>query len=272
MENNALIQQLESVNNGISASSSPLRSAPPAMVMSSPIMPQMVEMPYDPLQQQEQPQQPNGGASDSYSTLGWLSLLAVTVGGGFMAGRKSAKAAPTRSAVISMATVGETCNTLAGPDIMWGPDGPLQSPMKEESDIRGQDAYKKFAAACASNGVDLNQPDITVFVPTDLVIDDFEAAGGVLTADVCNYHVVRGVVPKASFSSAEMLTMQGGKLTHRRMFRKDFIDDATPGVASEGASKSASYPSDIACDNGLMHVSNLVLKPGWTEVDEGGTR
>jgi hypothetical protein len=52
-----------SVNNGISASSSPLRSAPPAMVMSSPMMPQMdqmVEMPYDPLQQQEQPQQPNG--------------------------------------------------------------------------------------------------------------------------------------------------------------------------------------------------------------------
>merc|ERR1712123_121844 len=95
----------------------------------------------------------------------------------------------------SMATVGETCNTMAGPDIMWGPDGPLQDPMKEESDIRGQDAYKKFAAACASNGVDLNQPDITVFVPTDLVVDDFEAAGGVLTADVCNYHVVKGKVP-----------------------------------------------------------------------------
>ena len=34
--------------------------------------------------------------------------------------------------------------------------------MKEESDVRGQDAYKKFAAACASFGVDLNQPDITV--------------------------------------------------------------------------------------------------------------
>merc|ERR1712087_680608 len=53
------------------------------------------------------------------------------------------------------------CNTLPGPDILWGPDGPLQDPMKEESDVRGQDAYKKFAAACASFGVDLNQPDIT---------------------------------------------------------------------------------------------------------------
>merc|ERR1711990_1261869 len=104
--------------------------------------------------------------------------------------------------------VGETCNTLPGPDILWGPDGPLQDPMKEESDVRGQDAYKKFAAACASFGVDLNQPDITVFVPTDSVIDEFEEPGG--------------------------------KLRHRRMFRKDFIDDASPGVSSEGASKSAS--------------------------------
>ena len=155
---------------------------------------------------------------------------------------------------------------------MWGPDGPLQNPMKEESDIRGQDGYLKFVAACEANGVDLNGGDVTVFVPTDLVIDDFEAAGGVLTADVLKYHVVQGRVPKSSFSSAEMVTLQGGKLTHRRMFRKDFIDDATPGVASEGASKSASFPSDIACDNGLMHVSNLVLKPGWTEVDQGGTR
>jgi len=71
----------------------------------------------------------------------------------------------TRASAISMATVGETCNTLPGPDILWGPDGPLQDPMKEESDVRGQDAYKKFAAACASFGVDLNQPDITVARP-----------------------------------------------------------------------------------------------------------
>merc|ERR1711892_247732 len=84
-----------------------------------------------------------------------------------------------------------------GPDIMWGPDGPLQDPMKEESDIRGQDAYKKFAAACASNGVDLNQPDITVFVPTDLVVDDFEAAGGVLTA-ACSARTSSTTPPPAS--------------------------------------------------------------------------
>jgi cold shock CspA family protein len=62
------------------------------MVMSSPMMPQMeqqVEMPYDPLQQQEQPQPTRG----SYSTLGWLSIIALATGGAFMAGKKSTRAA-----------------------------------------------------------------------------------------------------------------------------------------------------------------------------------
>jgi glucose-6-phosphate 1-epimerase len=79
------------VNNGISAPSSPLRSALPGMVMSSPMMPQLgqrVEMAYDPLQQPEQPQ-PTGG---SYSTLGWLSVLALATGGAFVAGRKRSSA------------------------------------------------------------------------------------------------------------------------------------------------------------------------------------
>jgi coproporphyrinogen III oxidase len=89
MDRTAFMPGVPQINQGISASSSPLRrSAPPAMVMSVPMMPQIdrpVEMPYDPLQQPEQPQQPNA----SYHTLGWLSLLAVSAGASFMAGKKS---------------------------------------------------------------------------------------------------------------------------------------------------------------------------------------
>jgi transketolase len=50
-----------------------------------PQMDQAVDMPYDPLQQPEQRQQPSGGSS--YSTLGWLSMLALATGGAFMAGK-----------------------------------------------------------------------------------------------------------------------------------------------------------------------------------------
>jgi hypothetical protein len=101
MERSAFMPAVPQVNNGISASSSPLRSAPPGMVMSSPMMPQMeqmVEMPYDPLQQPE-PQQPNGGSS--YSTLGWLSILALATGGAFMAGKKGSQAGSAATGKIT---------------------------------------------------------------------------------------------------------------------------------------------------------------------------
>ena len=92
-----------SINEAIWVSSSPLRSVPPAMVVSSPMMLQIdqpVEMPYDPLlQQPEQQQQPNGvGGPGSYSTLAWLSLLAVTAGASFMAGKKSRQGMTTMMA------------------------------------------------------------------------------------------------------------------------------------------------------------------------------
>jgi len=40
-------------------------------------------------------------------------------------------------------------------------------------------------------------------VPTDSVIDEFEEAGGQLTADVCQYHVVKGQVPTRPSSNPE---------------------------------------------------------------------
>ena len=42
---------------------------------------------------------------------------------------------------------------------------------------------------------------------------------------------------------------------------------AAPGVEPAGASKGNSFPSDLACDNGLIHACNLVLEPGWTPVE-----
>lgn len=168
---------------------------------------------------------------------------------------------------INMASIAETCKTLDGPDILWGPDGPLQDPMKEESDVKGQDGFGKFADACAAAGVDLNGGEYTCFVPTDSTIEEFIVNGGTLSADVLKYHIVPGRVTKAEWPTATMKTLEGGELSYRRMFRKDFIDDATPGVEPAGASKGNSFPSDLTCDNGLIHACNLVLKPGWTPVN-----
>jgi phenylalanyl-tRNA synthetase alpha chain len=47
-----------------------------------------VEIPYDPLERPEQSHHPNGG---SFSTLGWLSILAAATGGAFMAGSRASQ-------------------------------------------------------------------------------------------------------------------------------------------------------------------------------------
>jgi uncharacterized surface protein with fasciclin (FAS1) repeats len=74
-----------------------------------------------------------------------------------------------------------------------------------------------------------------------------------LWPDVIAYHVVNGQVPSAAFSSADLTTLQGGRLMYRRMFRKDFIDGAN----------TASDPSDVMCANGIVHSCSQVLTPGW---------
>jgi len=162
-----------------------------------------------------------------------------------------------------MATVAETLATIQGPDIYWEEVGPLQDPPKEESDFKEYDTYSTFLDACAQHGVDLSAPDITVFAPGNVACAQYSAVKGPLTKDVCEYHVVKGVVSTGSLSSADLSTVQGEKITYRRMFRKDFIDNAF--CAVKASPPRTSYQGDIKADNGVIHMINEVIYPGWSE-------
>merc|ERR1719230_2020366 len=100
-----------------------------------------------------------------------------------------------------MATVGDTLATIEGPDLYWGEKGPLQNPMKEESDFKEFDTFSIFLGACAEHGVDLTAADITVFAPANKACEDFSAVYGPLTKEICAYHVVTSVVPSDSLGS-----------------------------------------------------------------------
>jgi len=154
---------------------------------------------------------------------------------------------------------------MQGPEIFWGADGVLIG--YEESDIKGYDTFNTFLQGAAAAGIDLNSGSYTVFAPTDSIFEEFKVNGGVVTPELIKHHILPAQVPTSAFSSADLTTLSGGSLTYRRMFRKDFIDDATPGVKSEGASMSQTWPSDVACSNGLLHSCNAVLTPGWTPVN-----
>jgi len=168
-----------------------------------------------------------------------------------------------RHSSLMMANIGDTLKTIEGPDLYWEDQGPLQNPMKEESDFKEYDSYSMFLDACSQHGVDLSAPDITVFAPGNKAVASFTSVNGPLTKDVCAYHIVKGLVKTDSLASTPLDTVQGSTITYRRMFRKDFVDNAI--AAAGSAPPRTSYKGNIAADNGLIHQINEVIYPGWTE-------
>jgi hypothetical protein len=162
-----------------------------------------------------------------------------------------------------MGTVADTLATIQGPDLYWEERGPLQNPPLEESDFKEYDTFSLFLAACSKHGVDLTAPGITVLAPSNRSCEQFVATQGELTKDVCAYHVIKGEVPVSALSSADLTTVQGGKITYRRQFRKDFLDNAFTAVKS--SPPRTSFAGDVKADNGLIHMINEVIYPGWSE-------
>merc|ERR1719246_419792 len=123
-----------------------------------------------------------------------------------------------RQTVTLDASITETLETLQGPEQFWGAEGVLVG--KDEADIKGYDNFGQLAAA----------------------IND---------ADILKYHVIPG---KKSLDAltVDQETLNGGTLTSYRKFRKNWLDNAIVGLKSEGPSKSSSWPSDVACDNGVI--------------------
>merc|ERR1719247_453788 len=188
-------------------------------------------------------------------------MIAGLASSGLMLGSPVARS--MRMAPPQMATVADTLATIEGPDLYWEDKGPLQNPMKEESDFKEFDSYSMFLDACSQHGVDLSASDITVFAPGNKAVAEFTAVYGPLTKEICAYHVVKGVVNSDSLSSTPLATAEGSTITYRRMFRKHFVDNAFTAAMSNPP--RTSYKGDIKCDNGVIHMLNEVIYPGWSE-------
>ena len=165
--------------------------------------------------------------------------------------------APTSFALNAGLT--ETVGTMQGPEIFWGSEGVLEG--FDEADIKGYDNFSKFAAALEANSVDLTGADYTILAPSDSAIEAHVATGGEVTADILKYHVILGKKTIDELNT-DQETLQGGTLTSYRKFRKNWLDFAIVGLKSEGPSKSASWPSNVEADNGIIHGIDSVLVPG----------
>merc|ERR1712241_1622034 len=158
------------------------------------------------------------------------------------------------------ASIVDTIKELKGPEEFWGSEGVEKG--FDESDIKGYDMFSKLAAALESEGVDLSSGEYTILAPADSAFDKHEKdVGTPITADILKYHVIPG---KKSLDelTTDQETLQGGKLTAYRKFRKNWLDFAIVGLKSEGPSKSSNWPSDVEADNGIIHAIDTVLVPG----------
>ena len=153
-----------------------------------------------------------------------------------------------------------TLQGLQGPEIMWGDQGPLNG--YEESDIKGYDNFDQLVSALQSAGIDLEGGDYTLLAPSNSAIAKHNTEVGTpIDANVLKYHVITG---KKSLDqlTEDQPTLQGGTLTSYRKFRKNWLDNSIIGLKSEGASKSANWPADVATDRGMIHAIDTVLVPG----------
>jgi uncharacterized surface protein with fasciclin (FAS1) repeats len=166
------------------------------------------------------------------------------------------------------ANIVDTLAQLEGPGQVWGAEGIAVG--KEENDLRGYDGFGLFSARLASTGVAATLQGagpFTVFAPVDSAVQTFEQKFGPVTADVIKYSIVPGTVTSSAASSAPLVTSQGESLTYSRKFRKDFVNDSILGGKTFGP--FSDYPTDVACDNGLIHAVGEMLAPGYAAVGGG---
>lgn len=176
-------------------------------------------------------------------------------------GTTAAAAAPAAAAPAAAAPaagggggsdVASTLMNLQGAGHVWGADGIAVG--KEESDIKGHDSFKKFAAALQSSGVDLNSGSYTIFAPTDDTCESYEQLRGAMTADIVKMHIVEGKISSKDIPNTPLNSLNG-PLTYRYAVRKHFVNDAIIGESTFGGGPD--FPIDIDCGNHVIHTVGL---------------
>lgn len=153
--------------------------------------------------------------------------------------------------------------TLEGPSVNYGHFGRLEG--KTELEIKEYDNFDSFKAAIDQIDLDKllrGKGPFTVFAPTNSAI---QAYRGVLSEEVIKTHIVDGDLFSDELDG-EIETMSGHKLTCKKQFRKIYVDEAMVGQL-DNHTGGTPYPTNIMCENGVIHGINTVLQPGWSRCD-----
>lgn len=149
--------------------------------------------------------------------------------------------------------------TLEGPSINYGHFGRLEG--KSELEVKCYDNFDNFKAAIAQ--VDLtkllrSKGPFTVFAPTNTAL---EAFNGIMSEDVIKTHIIAQDLFTDELDG-EIETLSGHKITCKKQFRKIYVDEALVGQL-DNHTGGTPYPTNVMCENGVIHAINTVLTPGW---------
>ncbi|KAL3900264.1 MAG: hypothetical protein SGARI_006281 [Bacillariaceae sp.] len=150
--------------------------------------------------------------------------------------------------------------TLEGPSICYGHFAAVDH--KRELDIKEYDNFDRFRAMidqvdCAKllrgNG------PFTVFAPTNSAFDKFD---GMIDEEVIKTHII----PQDLYTDeldGSFETLSGHKVVAKKQFRKTYVDEALIGQL-DNHTGGTPYPTNVICENGIIHTINHVLNPGWS--------
>jgi hypothetical protein len=150
--------------------------------------------------------------------------------------------------------------TMEGPSICYGHFAVLES--KRELDIKEYDNFEMFRAAIDQTDVNKilrgNGP-FTVFAPTNSAILAFD---GILDEEVIKTHIIPQDVYTDEMGGT-FETMSGHTVTGKSQFRKMYVNQALVGQL-DNHTGGTPYPTNVVCENGVIHAINTVLTPGWS--------
>lgn len=155
-------------------------------------------------------------------------------------------------------------SSMEGPSYTYGHYAALEG--KKPTDIKGYDNFDFFKDLVEQTGCAkllMGNGPYTVFAPTNSAIEAFD---GVWDEEVIKTHIVMRDIYTDEFEDGQLETLSGHKLTVKNQFRKLYVDEALIGQL-DNHSGGTPYPTNVICNNGVIHTINTVLKPGWKRAD-----
>lgn len=163
------------------------------------------------------------------------------------------------SEMRSSESILQVLGSLEGPSICYGHFAAVEH--KKELDIKEYDNFDRFRAAI--DQVDLDkvlrgQGPFTVLAPTNSAWEKYD---GVIDEETIATHIISKDLYSDELEG-NIETLSGHVLTCKKQFRKTYVDEALIGQL-DNHTGGTPYPTNVVCENGVIHAINTVLKPGW---------